>query len=147
MHMGYGFYWRPGQKPILVAPDGKVIPLLVNRDIPYLSVGTRQPGHRGVPLVLEATGVAAVEQLVVSSVDGAEQENPMSREGEPPERVTAPDAEHEPSVTEKLRQEAQSLNHKLHHLPKNPFCDACVTGKMKEIGGRRGVSEENRKVW
>ena len=30
---------------------------------------------------------------------------------------------------EKLKAEAKSLYHKLHHLPKNPFCEACLRGK------------------
>jgi hypothetical protein len=31
------------------------------------------------------------------------------------------------------------MANKLNHLPKNPFCGACVRGKMKEKSGRRGA--------
>ncbi len=33
------------------------------------------------------------------------------------------------SATDRLRAEAQSMEHKLSHLPKNPFCQACTMGK------------------
>ena len=39
MRYGYGFYWRPGRKPILGTPKGKRIKLHVEGDIPYLIVG------------------------------------------------------------------------------------------------------------
>ena len=50
------------------------------------------------------------------------------------EQITVPMSEDEKnlSVTERLKLEAQSLNHQLHHMPKNPFCEACMGAKMKE---------------
>jgi hypothetical protein len=64
-------------------------------------------------------------------------------DGEAPEVISgadpAPDAQPRArlSVSDKLRAEAQSLEHKLSHLPKNPFCEACTMGKMKEKYSRR----------
>ena len=48
---------------------------------------------------------------------------------------------------DKLREEAKSLQHKLHHLPKNPFCEACVRGKMKEKYSRRGAFQRETQKW
>ena len=36
------------------------------------------------------------------------------------------------SATDRLKQIAESVEHKLSHLPKNPFCQSCIMGKMKE---------------
>ena len=44
-----------------------------------------------------------------------------------------------PSVSDKLRAEAESVEHKLSHLQKNPFCQACTMGKMKEKYSRRSA--------
>ncbi len=37
------------------------------------------------------------------------------------------------SGKDKLMLEAQSLEHKLSHLPKNPFCHSCTMGKMTSM--------------
>eukprot|EP00435_Cladocopium_sp_Y103_P026728 s1948_g6.t1 len=38
-----------------------------------------------------------------------------------------------------LKREAQSLEHKLTHKHKNPYCDSCVRAKMKHFKTRRGA--------
>jgi hypothetical protein len=54
--MGYGFHWHPGVNPVLVTPKGNVMSLSVERDIPYLVVGSensmpKKPvSYREVPL-------------------------------------------------------------------------------------------------
>ena len=37
-----------------------------------------------------------------------------------------------------LKREADSLNHKLTHRYKNPYCDSCIRAKMKHFKTRRG---------
>ena len=37
-----------------------------------------------------------------------------------------------------LKREANSLNHKLTHRYKNPYCDSCIRAKMKHFRTRRG---------
>ena len=37
-----------------------------------------------------------------------------------------------------LKREANSLNHKLTHRYKNPYCDSCIRAKMKHFKTRRG---------
>ena len=41
------------------------------------------------------------------------------------------------SATQRLMAEAQSLKHRLTHIPKNPFCDICSRGKMLKKRTRR----------
>ena len=38
-----------------------------------------------------------------------------------------------------LKREANSLNHKLTHRYKNPYCDSCIRAKMKHFKTRRGA--------
>ena len=52
-----------------------------------------------------------------------------------------------PGRQEKLQTEAGSVLHKLTHLPKNPFCDSCQRGKMKEKYSRRGAFKRNVEKW
>ncbi len=51
------------------------------------------------------------------------------------------------SASDKLRVEAQSLEHKVFHLPKNPFCEACTMGKMKEKYSRRRTFKRDLTEW
>ena len=46
-----------------------------------------------------------------------------------------------------LRSEAKAVEHKLYHLPKNPCCEACIRGKMKEKPSRRGAFKRESKNW
>ena len=48
---------------------------------------------------------------------------------------------------EKHRHEAASVSHKLTHLPKNGFCEACQMGKMKEKYSRRGAFNRALARW
>ena len=77
MHMGYGFYWHPGQKPFLATPGGDAISFLVNKDIPYLAVGTPHSVVHKAQTVIRATGPPAVERPAVSPADIIEQVDPL----------------------------------------------------------------------
>ena len=62
MHMGYGFHWHPGQNPSLVTPEGKVISLLVKKDIPYMSVGSLRSSSKRAKDCTGAPVASAVKQ-------------------------------------------------------------------------------------
>ena len=73
---------------------------------------------------------------------------------EPPEEeVVAPIPAHGPVALPpegervRLKKEAESKEHKLTHLPKNHYCDACLRGKMKEKYSRRGAFHREMKKW
>ena len=65
---------------------------------------------------------------------------------EEPEEIEEDDP-HVPGRQERLKAEASSVLHKLTHLPKNPFCDSCQRGKMKEKYPRRGAFKRNLEKW
>jgi len=44
-----------------------------------------------------------------------------------------------------LKREANSLNHKLTHRYKNPYCDSCIRAKMKHFKTRRGAYKRELK--
>ena len=44
-----------------------------------------------------------------------------------------------------LKREANSLNHKLTHRYKNPYCDSCIPAKMKHFKARRGAYKRELK--
>ena len=44
-----------------------------------------------------------------------------------------------------LKREANSLNHKLTHRYKNPYCDSCIRAKMKHFRTRRGAYKRELK--
>ena len=44
-----------------------------------------------------------------------------------------------------LKREANSLNHKLTHRYKNPYCDPCIRAKMKHFRTRRGAYKRELK--
>ena len=46
---------------------------------------------------------------------------------------------------ETLKREANSLNHKLTHRYKNPYCDSCIRAKMKHFKTRRGAYKRELK--
>ena len=54
---------------------------------------------------------------------------------------------HRQSVNDKLKAEAISAAHQLSHLPKNPFCDACLFGKMKEKYSHRRTFKRENSEW
>jgi hypothetical protein len=43
--------------------------------------------------------------------------------------------------------EALQLSHKLTHLPKNPFCQACQEAKMKQYYSKRGAFARELEKW
>ena len=43
------------------------------------------------------------------------------------------------------KREANSLNHKLTHRYKNPYCDSCIRAKMKHFKTRRGAYKRELK--
>ena len=51
-----------------------------------------------------------------------------------------------PSREDKLREEAKSLRHQMTHIPKNPYCSACVRAKVVQKQARRKRRNENRKA-
>ena len=55
--------------------------------------------------------------------------------------------EGEPRVAKRgtLKREANSLNHKLTHRYKNPYCDSCIRAKMKHFKTRRGAYKRKLK--
>ena len=67
-------------------------------------------------------------------------------EVEEPEELEEDDP-HVPGRQARLKTEASSVLHKLTHLPKNPFCDSCQRGKMKEKYSRRGAFKRNVEKW
>ena len=51
------------------------------------------------------------------------------------------------AVKRSLRQEATSLNHLLRHKPRNPYCEACVRGKMKGHRKFKGSFKNSASFW
>ena len=50
------------------------------------------------------------------------------------------------SRKERLMKEAESVRHLLTHLPKNPYCPVCQTGKLVKVHHRRRVPEADEAV-
>ena len=44
-----------------------------------------------------------------------------------------------------LKREANSLNHKLTHRYKNPYCDSCIRAKIQDSSW--GIQEGTQEVW
>ncbi len=89
-----------------------------------------------------------------------EEEEEEEQDGEPPdEQVNEPEdpAEVEEgneevpqlrrSAAQRLKKEAESYEHQLSHLPKNPYCIACIMGKMKEKYSRRKTFKRELTEW
>ena len=51
------------------------------------------------------------------------------------------------SKSDKLKEVALSVEHKLSHLPKNPFCQSCIMGKMKEKYAHRKTFARELSSW
>jgi hypothetical protein len=51
------------------------------------------------------------------------------------------------SDVQRLKEEAQSYEHQLSHLPKNPYCESCIMGKMKENYSRRRTFKRELTKW
>jgi len=192
MDMGYSFHWEAGRNPVLVTPEGNIIPLVVEKHIPYMIVGDeeslpRPPNlYRKVPVApavnnsvldslesvgeqYQANGPDCDDKSSIATWSSSDEEDDKSNDEEAGKTVVTklpdvmscnegvlPKVESEKaqemaevSLTrdEKLKAEAKSLQHKLHHLPKNPFCEACMRGKMREKYSRRGAFQRETEKW
>jgi len=162
MEEGYGFYWRPGQQPILVTPAGKKISLEVNDNVPYLSDGPEQllampaasssdppppsgaPGRHGREAADEWwqdwDGMEDPPDWVVEFTELDAAERAQARE-EAIEEVS--DAESDgvsealEAIDRDLVAEASSLKHLITHHPKNPHCPVCQRAKLTSRPCRR----------
>ena len=66
--------------------------------------------------------------------------------GDPEVKEEVEEIKQDSKLTSKLQEEAVSASHKLIHIPKNPFCEACQRGKMRERYSRRGAFKQPRKM-
>ena len=64
-----------------------------------------------------------------------------------PEVAEDGDEEAEGSKRRNLPQEAESLQHKLTHLPKNPYCSTCCRAKLKHKYTKRGTFQRIVEEW
>ena len=120
--LGYWFEWQPFQLPRLWKPDGTEIPLTVRGNVPY------------IPETVAGLAAPAVEEEIIPVVVPQ-----AAREGED-------DAEEDvPGGRVDRKAEAESVQHLMTHLPKNPHCSACQRAKMqnkphkKKDGKKDGV--------
>ena len=89
------------------------------------------------------------------TTSGADEEGRESDEGDiidanRPE--TIPDADVadkilSESARRSLKAEALSVEHQLHHKPKNPYCQACCYGKMKHKRKMKGSFKPCTRRW
>ena len=112
LELGYWFQWLPFEMPRLWKPDGAEIPLVVKGNVPYIAETTK--GMLAAPAVGNGVPIPMVPQAVREDHDheeAGEDENPAGRV----DRMA----------------EANSLQHLMTHLPKNPHCSACQRAKMQ----------------
>ena len=79
MHMGYGFHWPPGRNPHLVTPEGKVVPLLVRKDILYMMVGSSRSVPKDPKGFVEIPTMPVVEQDIFAQADTGNQIDETNR--------------------------------------------------------------------
>ena len=144
MRYGYGFYWRPGRKPILVTPKGRRIKLHVEGDIPYLIVGN-DPACPTVIAFDSGNDVAAPTANHPEAVAQAPAENEMENEVVEVAVETEEVAQLPEKKENKLRKAATSVQHMLTHMPSNPFCKICSSAKMRQSGAYT-VKDEDKRV-
>ena len=119
---------------MLIMPDGAVLKLEVHWNIPVLKVGNRtMEPKRATQYDVLPVAPSVIDEVADHVADDMEipaGELEAAEEG----ALDEDDAynPHVPGAREKLEAHAKSVLHKLTHLPKNPFCDACQRGKMKE---------------
>ncbi len=240
MEQGFIFHWEAGKLPIMTNPEGLVVELEVDRNIPYLRSGSEdaqprparetkvvaishmveapmkleesqeKPCLAGEEVELDEDDYADSEELDAMIRDGGETPVASDDEGEelyesfyehedmdPEEGISSGEVEdadlegntsfgeagetaegispvdpasvepegegadgdapyHPPpdphpqgrrSASDKLRIEPQSMEHKLSHLPKNPFCQSCTMGKMKETYSKRRTFKRELTEW
>ena len=152
MGEGYSFIWRASEAPYLETPTGACISLRLERNIPYLD--TRDDPTVDVEMDNAAAPVAMAEEHKSEQVPKSEDDSDDDEDQDPElvgEEVGDPAVKEEveeekkvePKVTSRLREEATSIGHKLTHLPKNPFCEACQRGRMRERYSKRGAFKHN----
>ena len=79
-------------------------------------------------------------EVVADVAPGEDQAPPADQDEEPNEGVPL-------ARGQGLREEAKSLNHRMTHFPKNPFCDICQRAKAQRAslrGFEAWVSSEGR---
>jgi hypothetical protein len=139
MEHGYSFMWMAGRDPIFVLPSGKRVALEVEGLVPYLRSGPNVacpvtfgpgvparggPARAPCPTAVVRTGTCRDE--APSGEPGADR-NVGDQKGE-----AESESEAEAVLPElKLREQAVSLQHLLAHLPKNPYCEACLRAKAR----------------
>ncbi len=230
MEQGFTFHWQAGMNPIMTNPQGDVVELEVERNIPYLRAGSEfshprparetkvvaispmveEPKDEQTTLCAAGEEVEGIEDADVNEEEYADSDQldammpegdatPHASDNEDEEHYDAPgevgdmdpegmfpsgDVEDaEPagvlpagdvmeapgelpgvvpvpaapplgplapvrrSAADKLREVAESKEHKLYHLPKNPFCQACIMGKMKERYAHRSQFKRQLTLW
>ena len=59
---GFAFYWLPGKTPCLISPEGDIIPLDVDKGVPYLRENGLWKKIRGDPTAIaKLTGLRIVD--------------------------------------------------------------------------------------
>jgi hypothetical protein len=163
MHLSYSFIWLVGQKPYFVTPGGTIVHLEVKDDIPYIRVGSEEcapqdaAGTRRVPCAASIEEVVSEDEtsgnVAAGGVDDEEGEE-VPGDAHPDEEVDAaedippppaPPAGDARPAKRDLKAEAESLEHKLSHIPKNIHCDTCVRSKMKNANS--GSFQREPKAW
>ena len=69
MDMGYSFHWEAGRNPVLVTPEGHIIPLVVEKHIPYMIVGDEESLPRPPSLYRKVPVAPAVNHSVADSLE------------------------------------------------------------------------------
>ena len=64
---GFAFVWLPAHKPAYIAPNGIIIPLIVQRRVPYISLRAIQDALRDQARAAQEVGVCVTEsgQLMI----------------------------------------------------------------------------------
>ena len=140
---GYSLQWRADdvEHPRLISPLGRVVKLQVINDVPVLPAAEE--------LVEEPeAGVSDVEVSGASDRQiGARWEDGVLETVHPESVDVLPEDDKEVSSTnEMLKQEALSLHHLLTHSPKNPFCEACLAGKLRQKAARRKLASNEKSL-
>ena len=63
MEVDYSFHWEAGMTPVLITPVGKIVPLVVERNVPLLLVGDPESFVRD-PSLLKFVPIAPVVEDV-----------------------------------------------------------------------------------
>jgi hypothetical protein len=145
MSMGCSFHWPAGKHLYLIYPDGMIVKFDVHGGIPYLRSGSKKSAHKNPTREILVPGVSApvsVQQVAApiplsggNSASGAKDQESEVDDSEALSEVDELDPAAEYSEVEKrdLRAEALSLDHRMSHRTKNPFCDSCVRDMLPSM--------------